>query len=120
MLEAIIIIDCRYPSGIIPNDPVKASIVHVPAASISKYPGNLVTSWYPGPSVSRENKMAVNLGGNFGYVFSVEEANQLIEDLEIQSTAKFACFKATKDFGSVGEWDSYNKLASLSSAALVK
>ena len=50
--------------------------------------------------------MAVHLGGNFGYVFSVEEANQLIEDLEIQSTAKFTCFKATKDFGSVGEWDS--------------
>ncbi|XP_020605165.1 uncharacterized protein LOC110043995 isoform X2 [Orbicella faveolata] len=53
---------------------------------------------YPVP---RKNKMAVHLGGNFGYVFSVEEANKLIEDLEIQSTAKFACCKATKDFGSV-------------------
>lgn len=76
----------------------------------NSYPGNIVACWCPGPSVSKKNKMAVHLGGNFGYVFSVEEANRLIEDLEIQSTAKFACFKATKDFGSVGEWDnSYNK-----------
>ena len=50
--------------------------------------------------------MAAHEGGNFGYVFSVEEANKLIEDLEIQSTAKFATCKATKDFGSIGEWDS--------------
>ena len=86
----------------------------------NSYPGNIVASWCPGPSVSKKNKMAVHLGGNFGYVFSVEEANRLIEDLEIQSTARFTCFKATKDFGSVGEWDnSYNKLASLLSAAPV-
>ncbi|KAL9954893.1 hypothetical protein ACROYT_G042478 [Oculina patagonica] len=40
------------------------------------------------------------LGENFGYVSSLEEANKLIEDLETKSTAKFACCRATKRFGS--------------------
>ena len=44
------------------------------------------------------------LGENFGYVSSLEEANKFIEDLETRTTAKFACFKATKGFGSFSEF----------------
>ena len=40
---------------------------------------------------------------NFGYVFSVEDANRLLADFEMKTTTKFSCFKADKSFDNIGK-----------------
>ena len=44
------------------------------------------------------------LGENFGYVFSLDEAYKFIGEFETQTTTKFTCYKADKNFGAIGEY----------------
>lgn len=59
-----------------------------------------------GPETFTETNMET-LGDNFGYFHSLKEAYTFIMELETQSTTKFACYKADKSFGAIGENGSF-------------